>query len=254
MDEKVKVKNDPEMEYDYSKFAGQGLEDAPLPPMAELKIMQPTTPGLLDKDTDLFGISPGLIRNMSTGVVAPDIAIIPIYMRNLWNVWIPLSGTKREFVGSYEQRPFDTTYTKGKGLFTKTGEVVEKGVILVGLQHTEGVDFELAHIRFFRRQNITGRKIIDLLTLAPNVKAGQSSYIPPAYSREIFLSTGHQKDKGYEWFDWMLNPIFQWLSPATRLFKQSQASQDIARRLYNALLVDRSSTPVIVDAVDDIPF
>ncbi len=239
---------------DYSNFADDGMNDVPLPTIPELKIIQPTTKRLTDKESALFGKSPGLIYNTISEGIGSKIAIVPINIRNIWNVSTRISKSERLFIGSYSTRPVGTKYVKDVGLVTNTGDIVEKGIILTGLQLKGGSIYELMHIRFFSRQNQVGRKIIELLTLQVVPSNGKPIYTPPIYARLLNLSTTHIKERGLEWFDWCLDDDFTWIKPSSRLFIQAKSFLKIAQRFYDENVGDHNSiTGELVGNAETLP-
>jgi len=241
MDENSESKAVNTNDYDYANYAEEGLSDVPLPIIPELKIIQPTTKRLTNKDSLLFGKTPGLIYNTITEGCGKTVEIVPVNIRNIWNVSTVISTTKREFIGAYSTKPPGTKYIQGKGAITESGDLVEKGIILTGVQVKSDDSFELAHIRFFSRQNAVGRAIIELLTLQVQPINGKAPYTPPIYARTLSLSSQFEKDKNYEWFDWTLSDKIIWNNPKGRLFIHSKSFLHIAQRFYNEITGDFNS-------------
>ena len=243
-----------EESFDYSSHKGQGLENAPMESIPEFRLIQPTTPEIMDSTNVLYGVSPGNILNVLSKELLTSIDVVPCYIRQMYTVFQGFKNTKRSFLYSSFDRPSGYKYDKDKGMHDVTGRTMDRSVVVLGLYCKGAEVMSPFYIKFGGTNTKVAFNWLKVLNASMDVVHYQAAYIPPAYARIFSLETEKMQNEGVTWFQWKLNHIYTWVNPRSELFKLGEAATNHLRRYFNTVLVNTAEETGVKIISDDIPF
>lgn len=193
---------------DFSDFAGQGFENVTSKDILvpRLAILQDLSPQVKENKPEFIeGAKPGMICDVGTGELFPDIVIfLPVYYRKDWLEWAPRSSGKGlvNIHQSDEILAQTTPDAKGRPCLPN-GNYIAETAQFYGFNLS--ADCRKSFIPMAGTQLKKARKWLTLSTGEKLKRADGSQFTPPMFYRSYELTTVRESNAEGDWSGWKID-------------------------------------------------